>query len=295
MIKQGPTIVVGFLVVHVDDTAAENLGHGIGVESASLLEDTGSSAIRQVATVLGEEDGDRVILEEINLLVIARLGHGALSAPRVDVVTPEVNGLLGLAAVEVIGDIGADIGVIVGSVANTHGSVLLVLDVLLGITNGSLDKGGRGSVGLVVADLVTGKEADDVGVLGKLVNNRGVSLVESDIPLRVVTVDGQRRLAQIRNDVDAGIIEQFHALGVVGLGVDGVGSDGVGAELLEQRNIALAGHGIGERVDELGLAGGGTAGRALLLVSNTLHEELGAVLVEELLALHIKQLALGTA
>jgi len=70
---------------------------------------------------------------------------------------------------------------------------------------------------------------------------------------------------------------------VVGLGIDGVCSDDVGTELLEERNITLASLLVGKRVHVLGLLVVGlTSSGGILLVSNTLHEELSSVGVEEL-------------
>lgn len=66
--------------------------------------------------------------------------------------------------------------------------------------------------------------------------------------------------------------------------VNSVGSDGVDAELLENRHISLADLLIGERVNILIAARGVTprASACLLLVGNTLDEELVAALGEEL-------------
>jgi hypothetical protein len=78
---------------------------------------------------------------------------------------------------------------------------------------------------------------------------------------------------------------------VVGSRVDGVGSDHIGAELLQQGDITLAVGLTGEGVDEGCVTrGAGGAGLAnILLVRNTLDEELGAVGVEELGALHVEK------
>lgn len=276
------TIVVLLLVVHVDDTAAEDTGHVVGVEGSGLLENTlGSTVV--VATILSEEDGDGVLLEELDLLVVARILHVALTAPGVDVVTPVVDALAIITAVEVLGNLITDILVIVGGIANTQPTLLGILDVLLGITDGSLDESRGGSVGLVVGDLVTGEETDDVGVLGELVDDGSVALVEVSVPGRVVAVDGQAGLGKIGDDVDASSVEELHAGTVVGGGIDGVGSDGVGTEFREEGNISLASSSIGERVSVgSGQVASRTSGSSLLLVSNTLHVKLSTVLVEEL-------------
>lgn len=291
------TIVVSLLKVHVDDTTAEDSRHLVTIESSGFLEDTVGSTAGQVAAVLGEEDGDRVVGEESGLGVIARLLHGALAAPGVDVVAPEVNGVGLVTAVEVVGHLGADIDVVVGGIADTHPAVLLGLDVGLGVTNSGLDESRGSGVVLGVGDLVTGEEADDVGVLLHLVDHGRVAGVQVGVPAGGVSVDGHGGLAQIREDVDAGSLEQGHAGRVVGRGVDGVGSDHVGAELLQQRDITLAVGLAGQRVDEGGVArGAGGAGLAnILLVRNTLDEELGAVGVEELGALHVKSGRLAVA
>lgn len=244
------TIVVSLLKVHVDDTTAEDSRHLVTIESSGFLEDTVGSAAGQVAAVLGEEDGDRVVGEESGLGVIARLLHGALTAPGVDVVAPEVNGVALVTAVEVVGHLGADIDVVVGGIADTHPAVLLGLDVGLGVTDSGLDKGRSRGVVLGVGHLVTGEEANDVGVLLHLVDDGRVAGVQVGVPAGGVTVDGHGGLAQIGEDVDAGGLEQRHTGRVVGRGVDGVGSDHVCAELLQQRDITLAVGLAGEGVDE---------------------------------------------
>lgn len=244
------TIVVCLLKVHVDDTTAEDSRHLVTIESSGFLEDTVGSAAGQVAAVLGEEDGDRVVGEEGGLGVIARLLHGALTAPRVDVVAPEVNGVALVAAVEVVGHLGADIDIVVGGIADTHPAVLFGIDVGLCVTHGGLDKGRSSGVVLGVGDLVTGEETDDVGVLLHLVDHGPVAGEQVGVPAGGVSVDGQRGLAQIGEDVDAGGLEQAHAGRVVGRGVDGIGSDHVCAELLQQRNVTLAVGLAGQRVDE---------------------------------------------
>ncbi|KAI6776278.1 hypothetical protein HG530_000223 [Fusarium avenaceum] len=278
------TVVVGLLVVHVDDTTAENINHLLLlVESSGLVEDTLGSTAGLVATVLSEEDRDRVVLEELGLVRVTRVLHVALTTPRVDVVTPVVDALLILATVEVVGNIFTDIDIVVGGVTNTQPAVVLALDVGLGVTDGGLDEGGSLGVADVVGNLITGKETDNVVVLSKLIDNADVALVQLNVPLGVVSVDRDAGLRKIGDNVDTGIVEQLHASLVVGLGVDGVGSDDVGTELLEERNITLASFLVGKRINVLGrLVVGLTGGGGILLVGNTLHEELGSVGVEEL-------------
>lgn len=279
------TIVVVLLEVHVDDTAREDVSHIIRVKGGGLLEDTAFSTVGDVATVLGEEDGDGVVLEEVDLVLVAGALDGVFTAPLVDVVAPEVDGLALVAAVEIVRHLGTDLSVVVGGIANTHPTVDVARDVVLGVTDSSLDVGRSVGVGGVVGNLVTGEEADDVAVLAHLVDNGGVALVESDVPPGVVAVDGGGGLGQIADDVDTGIVEELHAGAVVGSRVNGVGTDGVGASGGHDGNITLAGGLVGERILEGASGCLATSASSILLVGNTLDEELGAVLVEELAAL----------
>jgi hypothetical protein len=227
------TVVVRLLEVHVDDTARENRAHLIPVQGSGLLEGAVGGATDLVAAVLGEEDGNRVVLEEFDLLVIARRLDGLVAAPLVDVVAPEVDGVVLIAAVEVVSNVGADLRVIVGGVADAHPAIDILLDVGLDVAHGCLDVG-RGWCGLVVVgDLVAGKEADHVAVLAEVVDHGGVALQQVDIPGGVVADDGQRGLAQVADDVNAGVVKELHALVVVGVGVDGISADHVGVEGLE--------------------------------------------------------------
>ncbi|KAI6770993.1 hypothetical protein HG531_009848 [Fusarium graminearum] len=277
------TVVVGLLVVHVDDTTAEDIGHDLLlVESSGLVKDTAGSTIGLVAAVLGEEDGDGVVLEELGLVGVTRVLHAALATPRVDVVTPVVDARIVFATVEVVGNILTNVDIIVGGITDTEPALKLALKVLLGVTDGGLDKGRSLGVGDVVGNLVTGKETDNIVVLAELIDNVNVSLVQLNVPLGVVSVDGEGRLGKIRDNVDTGIIEELHTSRVVGRGVNGVGSDDVGTELLEERDIALTSLLVGERVDVGLLTGALTSSSRVLLVSDTLHEELGSVGVEEL-------------
>lgn len=254
------TIVVGLLEVHVDDTTGNDLGHVIRVKLGGLLEGTASTAIDGVATVLGEEDGDGVVGEEGDDLGVAGLLKGAVTAPLVDVVAPEVDGLRALTAVEVLGHVVADGGIVVGGVANTEPAVLGRVDVGLGVTNGSLDESRGIGVALVVGDLVTGEEADGVVVLGQGVNDRGVAAVQSGAPLGVATDDGLVGRGQVGDDVDASVGEQRHAGVVVGGGVDGVGADHVGAGSSQDGDISLAEGLVGQGVDVVRARGGALGG-----------------------------------
>lgn len=226
---RAPTIVVGFLEVHVDNTSAENRGHLVTVDFLDLSE---LSWLNLIATVLGEEDWYVEALEVFDDFVITRSSVRGVTAPGVDVVAPEVNGLFLPVTVKVGSHIIADFGVVIGSIADTHWAIVLLLDVGLHITDSSLNESTGIGVGAVVGNLVTGKETDDIGVLGQLVYDGGVAFVQGNVPLGVITDDGFFGLRKISHDVDAGILEHLHALFVVFLGVDSVNTDGVGLQLL---------------------------------------------------------------
>ena len=279
------TIIVLLLEVHVDDATREDIGHLVRVKSLGFLEDTALSTAGGVATVLGEEDGDGVVAEEVNLILVSGTLDGVLAAPLVDVITPVVDGLVLVTAVEVVGDLGTNLGVVVGGIANTHPALDVLLDVVLGVTDSSLDVSRSVGVGGIVGDLVTGEETDDVGVLAHLIDDIGVALEEGGIPPGVVAVDGEGGLGQIADNVDAGVVEKLHASGVILGGIDGVGTDGIGAGGLHDGNITLAGLRVGEGIEEFTSGCLAASASGVLLVGNTLDVELGAVFVEELGAL----------
>ena len=278
------TIVVGFLEVHVDNATGEDGRHLVRVQRSSLLPDATGGTVGHVATILSQEDGDRVALEILNVLGVARLLHVTLTAPRVDVVTPKIDSFRLVSAVEVRRDKVADLGIVIGGISHTQVAVGELLgNVSLGVTNSSLDEGRGLRVGVVVGDFVAGKEANDVAVLAELIDDIRVALEQVHGPLGIIANDGEHRLAQIADDVDTCVIQQLHALRVILGGVNGVGTNRVGAQRLEKRNIAPARRGVGERVNIFGLsAGRGASGAEFLLVSNALHEELRAILVKEL-------------
>jgi hypothetical protein len=269
-------------VEHVDNTTGPDTSHLGAVESTNLGELAGTGS---VATVLGEEDRDVVVLELLGADVEARLLEGRVTAPRVDVVTPEVDGLLALSTVEEAGEVLTNVSIVVGSISNTDGTVVLGLDVSLGVADCSLDESAGQRVVRLVGHLVTGKETESVVVLHQLIDDVGVTGEEGSGPLRLLTVDRVARLGQVSNDVDASISESVHAVLVVLLGVDGIDTNCVGLELLEVLDVALAGGAVGKGVGDVKTLGVGGCGVAVyfLLIGDTLHEELlAAVLVEEL-------------
>lgn len=141
------TVVVLLLEVHVDDTTGPDVSHLVTIESLNFSELAG---LDSVATVFSEEDGDRVVTELIGTGLVARLLVVGVTAPGVDVVTPEVDALFLFVTVEEVGHVLTDGRVVIGSIANTDLAVVLGLDVTLHITHSSLDVGaGTGGLGVV--------------------------------------------------------------------------------------------------------------------------------------------------
>lgn len=282
------TELVGGLEVHVDDTTAPNVVHLGAEQDGHVGEGTGTGL---VAAVLGKEGGDGVVGELIGAVLVAGGGVAGVTTPLVDVVSEEVNGVCGSVADQVVGDLLTDGSIVIGSVTNGQGgTVVLLLDVGLHVTDGGLDVGHRVGVVDPVGNLVTGEETDHVGVLGEGIDDLGVASEQIGIPGRVIGLNGLGGSRQIGDDIDTGIGQGVHALIVGRVGADGVSADDVGAELDQVGNVTLAALDIGQRVDIVEAGAAGTAGRAGVvgLVGDTTDKELGTVVgVEELLPLDL--------
>jgi hypothetical protein len=174
------------LEVHVDDTAGEDACH---VRAKDRLHFCKLSWLDSVATVLSKEGWNRVVAEFGDTLIKARLCKGRITAPRVDIVSPEINSLILVTAVEVICQVLPDDGIVVGSISNIHLPVVLGLDVRLHVANGSLHESTGICIGLVVGDLVTGEETDDIAVGCEAVDDTGITIVELVVPCRRVSVN----------------------------------------------------------------------------------------------------------
>ncbi len=276
------TIIIFFLEILVNDTAAQSISHVLGVQSTGFLPLALGSTARLVAAILGKECGDRVRLEKVENAVVARRLKGRVAAPLVYVVSVKVDGGRRVAAVHVLGNRVTKVRGIVGGIANSS-MVALVLDILLHVADRSLDIGRGARGGVAVGDFVADEEARYVGVLGHGVDDALEELEEVDIPLRVGAVDGDGGVAQVSNDIDARVGEHLHAIIVVAGGVDAVCTNEVGVERHQVGNVALAVGLAHERVDKGGVARGGVAatGRRVLLVGDAANNELRAIGVEE--------------
>ncbi|OSS46304.1 hypothetical protein B5807_08526 [Epicoccum nigrum] len=212
VLDSGQTVLVGLLEVHVDNTTGPDTSHLVAVESTDLSELTRT---RGVAAVLGEENGNVVLLKLLGTDIKTGLLERRVTAPRVDVVAPEVDGRLAITAIEVVRQVLTDVSIVVGGVTDTDRAVVLALDVSLAVTDGSLDECRSQSVVGLVRDLVTSKETEGVVVLHQLIDDAGVAVVKGSGPLRIVAVDGVARLGQVSDNVDSGISKGVHALLVV--------------------------------------------------------------------------------
>ena len=226
--RLGLTIVVGLLKVHVHDAARPDLGHLVAVQSLHFLEAAG---LYLVATVLGEESRDAVGRKFLRAFLIPRIFVGRVAAPRINIVAPEIDTLFSWAAVEIVSQNGASLIVIRG-IADTHWSVLPLLDVCFRVPDCGLDKSAGDSVVWRIGDLVSSKEAKCVCVVGQTVNHSCVPSVKRGIPLRFIAVNGGFRLAKISDHVYPSICEHLHAFGMVSGRVDSVCSDGICLKLL---------------------------------------------------------------
>ena len=248
--KQQLTIVVGVLEVLIDNTTGPHLGHLVSVEGLDL----GELARRDtVATVLGEEHRNGVVGKLLGAVLVSGLRVGRVTAPGVDVVAEEVNSDSLALAVEEIGQVAPNGRDVSSGVTNTHGPVALAANVGLHIPHRRLDIrhaiGGSNAVG----NLVTSEEAEGIVITSQGIDDAGVPVVERELPGRVTSIDGDGRVGEIGDNVDARIRKKLHAVVMVGGRVNGVGTNDVGAQLLQVGNITLAGGLVGQRISGITL------------------------------------------
>ena len=244
------SVLVAAFGVLVGQTAGVDAGHLGGVQSGDFLPLAGVG----VAAVLGEEEGETVAGEVLDLLVPAGGGEGRGVAPGVVIESEEVRALVITSAVHVLGHletVGVDVG---GGVSNRNLTELVAGQERAHVTGDGLDIGGGLGGGAVVDNLVTGEEGKGVVVLGELLHG-SEDVLQVDIVvggLGVLTVEGVLGGVDVEDEVDASIGESVHALVVVGGVIDGVDTDGVQAEILEVLDVTLATVGIGDGVGKLG-------------------------------------------
>ena len=244
------TVLGVLLRVLVDKTTGVDRGHVGAVDGLDLVELT----LVGVATKFGEENGDRVIAELLDLLVPTSTGEGVGVAPRVVVEGVEVGADGVLTAVHVGGHLVA-VGLNVSSaIADGDLAELASVHVGLDVTGDGLDERSAVSGRVIVDDLVSREEEQGVGVRSELLNGREdaleVDLVVGDLGRS--TVDRVLGSVDVESEVDTSVGEGIHAGVVLGSVVDSVDTDSVDAELLELGDVALAAIGIGNGILRVG-------------------------------------------
>jgi hypothetical protein len=196
------TIVVCFLEIHVHNTTGPDLSHGVAIKGLNFSKLAGGDI---VATILGEEDRNRVVGKLLGAVFVSRFCVGRGTTPRVNVVSPEVDGLVRCLAVEVVGHVLTDSGNVSSGISDTHRAVALLLDVLLHVPNSRLDEGTGIRRGNGIGYLITCEETNGVVVLGQLVDDAGVTGVKGSFPRGIASVNGLRGVGQIRDQVDTSL------------------------------------------------------------------------------------------
>ena len=240
------TVLGVLLRVFVDKTTGVDRGHVGAVDGLDLVELT----LVGVAAKLGEEDGNAVILELLNLLVPTSTSEGVGVTPRVVVEGVEVRTDSVLTAVHVVSHlvaVGLDVSC---TIADGDLAKLASVHVRLDVTGDSLNEGSAVGGGVIVDDLVTREEEKGVLVGSELLDGREnalkVDLVVGDLGRS--TVDRVLGSVDVEREVDASISQSVHAFVVVGCVVNSVDTDGVDAKLLEFGDVALAACYIGDGV-----------------------------------------------
>jgi len=203
-INANQTVVVGLLVVHVDNTSRPDTGHVARVKSLDLGE---LSWLNLVTSVLREENWNTQVLVLRGDVQVTRGLEGGSTTPFIHVNTEEISSLILITASKVVSQVNSDLDVVVTGVSHRNGSVALFLNVGLGVSDSSLDVSGSIGVGGFVGDLVTSKETHHVGVVVELVHHVGVSGQQVQVPLRVGSVDGEIWLGQVGNHIDASLLQ----------------------------------------------------------------------------------------
>lgn len=181
-------------------------------------------------------------------------GRKVAGAPRVVVEGKEVTTDFVWAAVHVVGSLHTVLVNIGSGVANGNLTEVLGLHESLGVTSDSLDVRGSEVLGGLADDLVSREKGKGVVVLGKLGDGgedvlQVSSVVGQNKVFGLAAVEGVFAGVDIHNQVDAGVRQSLHAIGVVGRVVDSVDTDGVDTEVFEFLDIAFTDFLVGERVD----------------------------------------------
>lgn len=147
-------------------------------------------------------------------------------------------------------------------------------DVASHVTSDSLDVGSTGSGGIIVDDLVSREEGQDVGVVGKSINgSKDVLEVYGVVRgVGIGTVERVEGSIDIEHQVDSRRCQSVHAGIVVCRVIDRVDTDSIDPQFFELDDVSRAGGRVCDGVDQLG--------RSSWLVINTADIESAASLEE---------------
>ena len=147
------------------------------------------------------------------------------------------------------------VGVNIGCrVTDWDRTVSTASDILSHITGNGLDVWSSTGCGVIVDNLISREEGQDVGVVGKGINGSKDVLKVNRVVGRSwgSTVQGVQWCVDIEHQVNSCICQSGHTVIVVGSVVNGVDTNGVDTELLELCNITGASALVGNRIDDLG-------------------------------------------
>lgn len=159
-----------------------------------------------------------------------------------------------------------------GGVSDGDVAVPLTVTIGLHVPSSGLDVRSSNAVGTTVDQLIADKEAGNVVVGVKGVDNLGESIVLGAVPGRFAGEDICVESVEVQEYVDAGILKCLHAAVVVGRGVNVVDTNGISAQRFHECGIELTLVGVHERVVRQKLVGD-TLDKPLIAIAS---EELGA-------------------
>lgn len=224
-------VVVILLGPLVNETTGEGLSHLDTVDGLHLSEGTG---LDFVAAVLGEEHGDSSVGEVLGQDVVAAGLEVRVTAPGVRVETEEVSaggGRVLEVTLEVVDGVHENVADISGRVTDGNGTLGVLGDVVFHVTDNSTDVLGGRVDSLLVDDLVSSKETEQVVVVLEALNDTKDLLVVngavSGPRSAAVEVATLQRVADIEDHVDTGSVEDRGTLVVVERRLQVVHTDGV--------------------------------------------------------------------
>ena len=145
--------------------------------------------MNRITAILGEENGDGKVCELLRTSFIPRRLICSVPTPFVHIDTVEISRCRRRSTGKIFGFGFTGDGIVVGAVTDGDGTVVFRGNVGFCVADSSFDKCTCLRVRVIVCDFVAGEEAEDIGILGKDVDNALVACKDVDGPFRVVTVD----------------------------------------------------------------------------------------------------------